>query len=310
MALKPYATLSIIVTAHNCEPYLGKTLSSIESACGDTFYLQEVIIVNDSSTDRTGEIVAAFSSLRANVKTYDVNFKNIGKVRNFALSKCSGQYITMIDGDDEVLAGSLKDIASYLGACQPDIHLSPLNELYDDQDKKFIWQGVKACKLTQDNVIKKFLTHKNLQAHFIGQFFSRKFLEKISFPEFICYEDAWTFPLLLNLSTVISYSASSHYLYHKRKGSLSEQVTPEKISLLIAATEQMVVNFGKRYIPLISCHWINILHKYEKEIEATEDINKVKNSIRQVSLLHFLFHPLVRLSFKKKLIRLKLAGKV
>lgn len=310
MAFSQHAALSIVVTAHNCDPFLKETLSSIKLACGDIFACQEIILINDSSTDRTQEIIDEFSSLHTNVESYQVNFRNIGKVRNFALSKCTGQFITMIDGDDQILPDSLKDIIPFLVKNKPDIFLSPLNELYEGQPNNYRWKGVDACQLTQDKVIKKFLIHRELQAHFTGQFFSHEIIKKFSFPEFICYEDAWVFPLLLKLSNSISYSTSGHYIYHKRKGSLSEQITSEKISLLIEATEQMNVNFERNYLSLISCHWINILHKYEKKIKNIEEMNKVKGAIQQVPLIRFLTDPLVRFSFKKKLIKLKLSGRV
>ncbi len=188
----------------------------------------------------------------------------------------------MIDGDNQILPGSLKDIIPYLMDNKPDIFLSPLNELYEGQINNYSWKGIDARQLTQDKVIKKFLIHCELQAHFTGQFFSKEIIQEISFPEFICYEDAWVFPLLLKLSKTVSYSSSGHYLYHKRKGSLSEQITSEKISLLIEATEQMNVNFERNYLSLISCHWINILHKYEQKIKSIEEVKKVKRAIRTV----------------------------
>jgi len=310
MAFPQYAALSIVVTAHNCESFLSATLLSIEQACGELLEQQEIILINDSSTDRTQAIFDAFQSRHKNVKTYQVNFKNIGKVRNFALRQCTGQFVTMVDGDDQLLPDSLKEIIPYLLEKKPDVFLAPLNEVYEDQASSLSWKGIDACPLSQDKVIKKFLIHRELQAHFIGQFFSRAIIQRISFPEFICYEDAWAFPLLLKLSSSIIYSSSGHYVYYKRKGSLSENITAEKVSLLIAATEQMNVNFEQSYLSLVACHWINILHKYEEMIKSIDDLNKVKCAIQQTSLFRFLIDPLVRLSFKKKIIKLKLSGKI
>lgn len=97
--------LSIIVTAHNCEDYLEQCLNSLETPAGEIPDGSEIILIDDDSEDRSPEICRNFSQKHANVKFFPVKFRNIGMVRNFALDQCSGQYVTMIDGDDRVIRG-------------------------------------------------------------------------------------------------------------------------------------------------------------------------------------------------------------
>lgn len=166
--------------------------------------------------------------------------------------------------------------------------------------------GLKTELLTQHQAIEKFLIHKDLQAHFIGQFIKREILQKNNFPDFICYEDAYLFPSVLISSGKIFFSEKGPYLYFKRDGSLSSYLDMEKISLLIKATERMGEVLGSRYKNLISCHWINIAHKFYPTLKDKHARSIVRESIQKISLLSFLVDTKVRLSFKRKYLKIKI----
>lgn len=300
--------LSIIVTAHNCENYLEKCLQSLLRSTDNLFSECQVILIDDSSQDRTSEICEYFSNIHENVRFYRVNFTNIGKVRNFALEKCTGQYITMIDGDDEVIPQAFADIGSLLLQKKPDILLTRLNEIYPGTVINDDWQGVKYSTLTRHKAIVKFLTHKDIQSHFIGQFIRREIFNDLHFPEFFCYEDMYLFPSLLVKCNTILYSSNGPYCYFKRSNSLSSNITPEKISLVIKAIEQMHHFFSKEYDNLIACHWVNVMSKYRYAIVSEYDRMCVLRHIHEISPLSFLLDSKVRVSFKKKYINILMSN--
>lgn len=300
--------LSIIVTAHNCEAYLERCLQSTIESAGETFDASEIILIDDSSEDGTSEICRNFSLIHTNVAFYRVNFKNIGKVRNFALEKCTGQYITMIDGDDEVIPNALSEIFSILTEQKPDVLLTRLNEIYTSSIKTCDWPSIKAYPVPLHKAITMFLVHREVQAHFIGQFFRREILNGMQFPEFHCYEDAYLFPSVLVKCSSILFSRNGPYLYFKRANSLSVNIDPEKVSVLIKATEQMTVAFGEGYQNLIACHWINIQHRYKADIIDERDRARVMEFLRGISAFSFLCDPKVRMSFKKKYLELRFSN--
>ena len=57
----------------------------------------EIIFIEDSSTDGTFEVLKRFSKSRKNVKVFQVNNKNISKNKNFAIKKSKGDIIFSID---------------------------------------------------------------------------------------------------------------------------------------------------------------------------------------------------------------------
>lgn len=90
--------LSIIVPAYNEEASVASVVEKIETSTLPADFKREIIIINDGSTDRTGEILSQFSE-RHTV----INQENTGKGgavrRGFALAK--GDYVIVQDADLE-----------------------------------------------------------------------------------------------------------------------------------------------------------------------------------------------------------------
>ncbi|WP_343552269.1 glycosyltransferase family 2 protein [Pantoea sp.] len=303
----PYI-LSVLVTAHNCDRYISATLDSLKNACTGVEQAVEIILVNDSSTDNTAELLQSFSTALPQVKIFDVALRNIGKVRNFGVSQCSGQYITMLDGDDQLLPHSFADIVSFLQQQQPDMLLAPLNEVYENKSRPQQWQGLSVTALTQHQIIEKFLIHREVQAHFIGQFIKRSLFADHHFPDFTCYEDAFLFPSILKASHNIALASQGPYLYFKRGQSLSSKLDADKISMLIKAMQQMDNVLGDKYRNLLACHWINLAHKFYSMIGDEHEKFVVKQAINHVPTFSFLVDNKVRFSLKKKFMKMKLKG--
>lgn len=94
--------LSVIVPAYNEENILQRSLSAICEylATLETGYRWELIVVDDGSIDRTGEIADSFASKRDNVLVlhHRFNFK-LGQALRFAFNRSRGDYVVVLDVD-------------------------------------------------------------------------------------------------------------------------------------------------------------------------------------------------------------------
>lgn len=97
--------LSIIIPARNEENYLDTTLASIEKSVNGYNFKCEIIVINDSSTDKTKSKALKWES----VKVIDVNFKNRSKARNYGASQANGDYLLFIDADTLTSKNTLID---------------------------------------------------------------------------------------------------------------------------------------------------------------------------------------------------------
>lgn len=91
--------ISIIVPVYNLEDYLPKCVDSILAQSFTNF---ELILVNDGSTDRSGEICDAYASIDHRVKVIHQKNGGVASSRNTGLEVAQGEYIGFVDNDDYI----------------------------------------------------------------------------------------------------------------------------------------------------------------------------------------------------------------
>lgn len=89
--------ISVIIPIYNVEKYLHRCLDSV---LAQTYYLLEIILVNDGSTDKSHEICESYARQDDRIKI--INQKNAGlsAARNAGVRLASGEYLCFIDSDD------------------------------------------------------------------------------------------------------------------------------------------------------------------------------------------------------------------
>ncbi|HAV2175300.1 TPA: glycosyltransferase family 2 protein [Enterobacter cloacae] len=295
------AFLSIIIAAHNAEDTLHTTLESLHNAIDNAGDDVEVIIFNDSSDDSTQDIIETWLPAFPNVHSRHVQFRNVGLVRNSAFSLASGDYITMLDSDDRLKPGSIRDAVAFLKTERPDMLLTRLLEIRDIKKITPNWQGFSPVALSQREAIKRFLLHKDFQAHLIGQFIHRKLYESNPIPSMVCYEDFAVFPGMLMQSSKIAYQRRGHYYYIKRSDSLSSKLDASKIKTLVECTLLMEKTFPQPFQHLINCHWFDIYSNHRQHL-TDQHFQLIKQRVKALYSLSFFLSSDVRFSYKKRVI--------
>ncbi|WP_434661087.1 glycosyltransferase family 2 protein [Klebsiella sp. MISC125] len=293
--------LSIIITAHNCELTLAETLESVKKAI-DFEKDVEVIVLNDSSYDKTQQIIERYAETFSSVQIREVQLKNVGRVRNIAVQMARGEYITMVDGDDLLKPRSLRDAVVFLKQHRPDLLLTHLIETRNLSAINSNWAGFSPIKLPQNEAVRRFLIHKDFQAHLIGQFIRKDIYLCAPIPSMTCYEDFAVFPAFLMHSQNIWFQKEGHYHYVKRANSLSSVLDKTKIRHLINCTKRMERVFPSSFHWLVCCHWLDIYLKHA-QLLTHEQISIVEEKIKSTLSPGFFMSPDVRLSYKKKAIQ-------
>lgn len=91
--------ISIIVPVYNTETYLRKCLNSI---INQTHKELEIILVDDGSTDKSGEICDEYAGLDERVKVIHQSNCGQASARNRALEILTGDYLGFVDSDDYI----------------------------------------------------------------------------------------------------------------------------------------------------------------------------------------------------------------
>lgn len=87
---------SIVISLYNKERYIAGTLDSVKK---QTFGDYEVIVVDDSSTDRSREIAKTYET-DGRFHVYTVQNGGVSAARNYGIKKACGDYVCFLDADD------------------------------------------------------------------------------------------------------------------------------------------------------------------------------------------------------------------
>ena len=89
--------VSVVIPVHNGEHFLGRTLAS---ALAQTYESLEVVVVDDGSTDRTGNLVEAAAARDNRIRLFRTQKSGVAAARNLGISKARGKLIALMDADD------------------------------------------------------------------------------------------------------------------------------------------------------------------------------------------------------------------
>ena len=104
--------LSVIIPVRNGEPYIANQLRAL--ATQECSYAWELIVVDNGSTDSTLETVRQFSSRLPKLRVITEPLAGRSNALKAGREAVSGEYIVIVDADDEVGAGYLQAMASAL----------------------------------------------------------------------------------------------------------------------------------------------------------------------------------------------------
>ncbi len=89
--------ISFVVPAHNEETLLGRTIAAIHIAARSLGEPYEIIVANDSSTDRTGDIAREHGA-----RIVEVTHRQIAATRNSGAHVAVGEFLFFVDADTVV----------------------------------------------------------------------------------------------------------------------------------------------------------------------------------------------------------------
>ena len=212
--------ISVIVPIYNVEPYLEE---AIESVLHQTYTDLEIILVDDGSTDGSGEMCDRYQKKDSRIKVLHKENGGASSARNAGLDIASGEYIMFLDSDDywndENALQEVYDKAKFgtdiviFGCTDWDIHTN----------KKVVSRSSYNQEIMQSNdknmILHYLLSEKKLPGGPTVFMTRRDLIErlKIRFKEGITAEDYdWVLSIFLNASNFAAID-DPFYTYRKRQ---------------------------------------------------------------------------------------------
>ena len=221
--------ISIIIPIYNAEKYLSNCLDSV---CSQTYKNLEIILINDGSKDRSGQICEKYATKDTRIKIIHQENKGLILSRNLGLEKATGEYIGFVDADDEIHPQMYETLLKYSLKYKADI--VSCNYLLTQKLKTLLPQEFQAEPIQELTTTADFFMAfadskiKSGYSDDVGILVWNKLFRKAALPkdikfeqEYIGAEDAaWLFKLASHIKKIVKLSAV-FYIYYKRANSMT-----------------------------------------------------------------------------------------
>ena len=128
--------ISVIVPVYNVEKYLNKC---IDSLILQTYQNLEIILIDDGSTDNSGEICNMYAKRDDRIVVLHKKNGGVSSARNAGLPLVHGKYISFVDADDYVSYGFYSKMYKCITNLNTDLAICPYEKVDSDDliDKTF-----------------------------------------------------------------------------------------------------------------------------------------------------------------------------
>lgn len=288
--------ISVIVPVYNVEKYISEC---IESLINQTFKDIEIILINDGSTDRTGEICRKYSEDDNRILLIDKENEGLSIARNTGLSMAKGEYIAFVDSDDfidhnmlEIMYDKAIETKADIIKCNARILRGPSkhNRLKETEVYSKLLEKVDFI----EEIVKKDIVIGNNSMVAWGNLYKKDIIEsnKLKFVKIIGLED-----YLFNMQYfkyVERYCLISNRLYNYRvlNNSLSRTFNPNIFNdLLFVENERQIffeeLNMSDKENEILASKWllkyidsiIYLMHLYKNKLSKNEKYEYIYNIV-------------------------------
>ncbi len=278
--------ISIIVPVYNVEKYLDKC---IESIVNQTYDNLEIILVDDGSTDNSGQMCEDWARKDNRIKVIHKKNGGLSDARNVGIENASGAYIGMVDSDDIIAATMFEDLYKGIISNDGDIAQCLMYKFNEHNDVSFPKSSSLCEVYTCYDAIINLLIENKFSVTCPNLLLKSGIAKKIKFEIGRRNEDIlWSFRTF-SLAENIVYLNKYLYGYYQRSGSIMHSDYSDKNFDELYALQQRASEIKEKIPELYSLavrgYIGNIMYHYQSLCRS----NKNEKQIAFQKKLHSLF---------------------
>lgn len=212
-------TISIIVPVYKVERYL---FECVDSLLAQTFSDIEIILVDDGSPDRCGEICDHYAQMDARVRVIHQKNGGLSRARNAGAALARGEYICFVDSDDYVAPTYCETLYRLLSESTCDFSVCAACR-FDDGTQPDAAQAAAGIDRVGNIEFLSMQLERKSEFGVWNKLYRRALFDQLQFAEGKIHEDViWSGDLARRLHGGVAMTAEQLYFYRQRKGSIMD----------------------------------------------------------------------------------------
>lgn len=209
--------LTVIIPVYNVEEYVEECLNSV---IGQTYKNLQILLVDDGSTDSSGEICEQFALKDKRIQVLHKENGGLADARNYAFPYIKGEYVAFVDSDDYIAIDMYEKLISLIEEYHADVAMAKLCSVEDE-----LGQGSRKVEvLNRDELL---IAYANVEAEnhispavWLRVYRSEK-IEDIRFPKGKLYEDIMFSSQYFDKIKIAIKLNQCLYFYRRRENSIT-----------------------------------------------------------------------------------------
>lgn len=244
--------VSVVVPVYNVEQYVGRC---IESLTAQTHRNIEIILVDDGSQDKSGDICDQYGERDCRIVVIHRENGGLSDARNEGIRRAGGKWITFVDSDDFVHPDYVRILYQNITENEADISVcrftqkrsAARQEPSDDTRKEKI---ADAPKIYSRYEAMEKLLYQYISTSACAKLYKTELFQGILFPHGKLYEDVVTIFDVFRKANSVAVSVSCLYYYCVREGSIIRKEFVERKLDYIGNT-RYVLNKTREVFPTL-----------------------------------------------------------
>ena len=261
--------LSVIVPVYKVESYLDRCISSITS---QTYSNLEIILVEDGSPDRSGEICDKWAEKDSRIRVIHQDNAGGGAARNAALDCARGALITFVDSDDYIAADMYEHLHNLI-ATGADIAECGHMDVWDS-NQTFPCEHGGIQVYTTEEAMAEHINDRIFRQLIWNKLYRREVIGDIRFPVGKKIDDEFfTYQVLGNAGTLIR-SEKVCYAYRQQESSVMHTMGTDKRLQAVEAKVQRHAYIHDRFPALTELSlknlWFTCIYQGQISLMGTD----------------------------------------
>lgn len=208
-------TVSVIIPACNCGPYIDDCLRSVVSQSGS--FRLEILLVDDGSTDATPAIIAEYKrAYPGTIKVISQQNSGQSVARNRGIDSAIGDYLMFVDADDMLLPGAVWSLLHGIVSTGATIACCRHVRRYPGNNRHRATPEFQIIAPPEATAALLYQTIPALSSSLWAKMFDRRLFDKgPRLWEVHIYEDLDIMPRLFLKSASVAYTSAPLYFYRK-----------------------------------------------------------------------------------------------
>ena len=276
--------ISIIVPVYNVEAYLEKC---VESILKQTYTNLEILLVNDGSTDKSGELCDKLALRDHRIRVIHKENGGLSDARNRGIDEASSNLIGFIDSDDYIDEDMYETLYRQMVASKADLSMCGHYDVYHQIPEKQVAK-IKTWELMPEEAIKMVMEAKILSVTAVNKLYKKALFEQLRFRIGKIAEDAFIMVDLIHQCSKIVATNEKKYYYVHRENSITTQKFSLKFLNVIEAYEQNAKIISENYPDLYDVAIMRLNWAYFYVLDRLLVDNDFKDKVLEDRLISYL----------------------